>query len=868
MRLTWPLVGRAKEMRLVEAAMSDPATSGVVICGASGVGKSRVAREALDAVASRGGEVRWVVGTSCGRGIPLGALASWAGLAGGDVLHLVSEVIESLTEASSTAPVVVGVDDPHLLDDLTMFVLQQIVQRGVGKILLTERNDELIPVGVQELWKFGQFDRIDLGALSIEDTTALLSETLDGPIEPDTACSLWKLTGGNTLYLRHIVEQAVADERLHQRSGYWQWADEPVVPPGLVELIESRIGDLPRGVGEVIDALAVGEPIELAALQRITSQEAVEEADLRGLIRLDDVNDRVEVWVAHPLYGEVRRKTAAPTRLRRLRGELAAELAAAGDSDDVRVMVRRGALSLDSDVEPDAELYVGAARGAIALGDLALADRLARAATRGGGGAEATFIRAHALSWLGRGQEAEEVLAEVPVDSLTEEEHARSTYLRASNLLWALAEPDRAEEVIEEGPASTSIDAVRGVYLFAVDKPAESLEALEGLTLEELPPIVGAETAWALATIYADAGRTADAVAVAKAGYEIAVRCSDMPHMRFNIADSHVTALVLAGRIEEALEVAEWARGQAADLPGTAHLLGPAIAGRAALGQGRLVEACELLERAEGALTATGHAQGWGYRYGIPRATALAMRGRWREAATALDELETVKRPFRKLEYEKSIARAWVAAEQGAVSEAIALLRSAAEKAGANGRFAVEVMCRQTTTQLGDRSCEPRLRELEGTVEGPRVGVAARFAAAMHEDNGGELAAVSQAFEEMGDRVAAVDAAGQAAIAYRRQDRRGSALNCAARTEALAAECGADTPTLRQAREPLPLTDREREIVLLLGQGLSNKDVAARLTVSVRTVEGHIYKAMAKTGTTSREELAALLTQRQSAAGE
>jgi hypothetical protein len=50
----------------------------------------------------------------------------------------------------------------------------------------------------------------------------------------------------------------------------------------LVELIESRIGDLPRGVGEVVDALAVGEPIELAALQRITSQEAVEEADLRG----------------------------------------------------------------------------------------------------------------------------------------------------------------------------------------------------------------------------------------------------------------------------------------------------------------------------------------------------------------------------------------------------------------------------------------------------------------------------------------------------------------------------------------------------------------------------------------------------------
>ena len=84
-------------------------------------------------------------------------------------------------------------------------------------------------------------------------------------------------------------------------------------------------------------------------------------------------------------------------------------------------------------------------------------------------------------------------------------------------------------------------------------------------------------------------------------------------------------------------------------------------------------------------------------------------------------------------------------------------------------------------------------------------------------------------------------------------------LGCSARAEALASECGADTPALRQAREPLPLTDREREIVVLLGQGLSNRDVAERLFLSVRTVEGHIYKAMAKTDTASRAELAALL---------
>ena len=46
---------------------------------------------------------------------------------------------------------------------------------------------------------------------------------------------------------------------------------------------------------------------------------------------------------------------------------------------------------------------------------------------------------------------------------------------------------------------------------------------------------------------------------------------------------------------------------------------------------------------------------------------------------------------------------------------------------------------------------------------------------------------------------------------------------------------------------------------MLIGEGLSNRAVAERLTVSVRTVESHIYRAMAKTGTTSRDELAALI---------
>jgi two-component system, NarL family, response regulator DevR len=51
------------------------------------------------------------------------------------------------------------------------------------------------------------------------------------------------------------------------------------------------------------------------------------------------------------------------------------------------------------------------------------------------------------------------------------------------------------------------------------------------------------------------------------------------------------------------------------------------------------------------------------------------------------------------------------------------------------------------------------------------------------------------------------------------------------------------------------LTVRERQIVALVGEGLSNKSIAAHLGVSVRTVEGHMNHIFAKLGLEARTEL-------------
>ena len=66
-------------------------------------------------------------------------------------------------------------------------------------------------------------------------------------------------------------------------------------------------------------------------------------------------------------------------------------------------------------------------------------------------------------------------------------------------------------------------------------------------------------------------------------------------------------------------------------------------------------------------------------------------------------------------------------------------------------------------------------------------------------------------------------------------------------------------PALALALRPLPLTAREREIVELAARGHANKDIAQRLTVSVRTVEGHLYRATRKLGVSERAALADVL---------
>ena len=59
-----------------------------------------------------------------------------------------------------------------------------------------------------------------------------------------------------------------------------------------------------------------------------------------------------------------------------------------------------------------------------------------------------------------------------------------------------------------------------------------------------------------------------------------------------------------------------------------------------------------------------------------------------------------------------------------------------------------------------------------------------------------------------------------------------------------------------RAVQPHGLTEREAQVARLVAEGLTNKAIAARLQLSVRTVESHVRHALAKVGQENRTQLA------------
>ncbi|MEV6647941.1 helix-turn-helix transcriptional regulator [Amycolatopsis sp. NPDC051371] len=152
-----------------------------------------------------------------------------------------------------------------------------------------------------------------------------------------------------------------------------------------------------------------------------------------------------------------------------------------------------------------------------------------------------------------------------------------------------------------------------------------------------------------------------------------------------------------------------------------------------------------------------------------------------------------------------------------------------------------------------------RLHQLASKVDGELAPVFAAHAGAAAAGDGARLVAASEDLENLGFTLVASEAASQACHAYRSAGRGHQARAANARAWELAPRCqGARTPTLAAIAAP-GLIAREREVAALAAEGRTSRQIAERLTMSVRTVDNHLRPVYAKLGISGRTALAACL---------
>lgn len=859
--LPWRDAPRTSVWARIDAALSSPGHRGLALVGAAGVGKTALARRLAErhSTGDRRSVLRWIGATASAADIPFGALSHLLELAPvAESATLLRAARMSLCQDVDERRMLVVVDDAQHLDELSATLLHQLMIHSQVRLVLTMRDDIEAPAAITALWKDQLVTRLDIEALSREETVELIESVLGGPLVSSTADRLFEISGGNPLFARHLVEEAVRTGALRSAQGVWQLHGTATLSVPLATLIGRQLDLLPPDARRVLQYLAIDEPLALRDLAELVGADAVEQAESAGAVTISVRGPDTVVLSGHPLYAECVRSELGVLSRRRISAELVAQIAAR-DPDHVSDRLRLAQLSLETDTPlGSAELLV-AAWEAMRLGDLQLTETLARGALDGKESLYARLPLAHSLAWQGRGAEADEVLDAIEIDTLSETDLVAWVLPKAANQFWMRGESERARELLAQirtrvvNPSSRDVlDALAATFALnageIVDARRDAERVLASDTADDLA------VAWAAATAAlanARMGCCEPVPALAERGLAM------LPPglLRFTIGLGQTTAALANGDVDGAEAFAR----QCLDFAGIRQpgraiadiLLATVLAAR-----GALTEASALLVPSAVALAGTGYS--WGPLALMVQARLLGQRGDHAQAAEVLARAEAGY-GMRSAMYapELELARAWTHAARRDLPAAVAAARRAVEVAERAGQYGVAPLAVLDSVRLGDRGVVPAAERVAARLGTAMSALIARYARALGDGDPVALEEVASEFATAGRLAAAADAAAQAAVRHGAAGAGAAQLRARGCAAKWAAACDSPaTPALEQALAPLPLTERERNIAVLVADGLSNKVIAEQLCVSVRTVEGHVYRACTKLGVADRMGLA------------
>jgi class 3 adenylate cyclase/DNA-binding NarL/FixJ family response regulator len=951
-----PFVGRAAELARLRRVL-DSLTVGrgaaVVIRGEAGIGKTRLAGEALDYAQSRGWRV--LVGRASPFGAGLGLepiIEAFGGVLRGldrpaldalvaDLPHLArlfegtgltppaplgdmalertllfQSVARLLERLARGTPLVLLIDDIQWADPASLELLHQLardIDRHPAALVFTYRSDEPDQTDrlrrlLVSLRRLRGLEEIELARLDAPAVEMLVREFL-GTRAPSGLLDILVRAAGTPLFVGAFLRGLLERGQLRRSSSGWELSGEEIaVPTAIRDLVLERLDVLQPAARGVVDLVSLSGGAashdvlsEAAELPPELLSGVVDQLMTAGLLAEELESDQLTYRLTHPLFYEVA-ADALPTMKRR-RGHATLAMAVERVRPTDLEGLGRHYLAAGPVLDPTRSLEVltNAGRRASRRGAQAEASRLLDAAVVLARQADReqlpTLLERLAQARHGAGQTDTAVASWCEALELQQPAGDAAALARVRRAL-GMAEFDRGRLV----EAREHLDAAAGL-LTGLGATAELADVhtarvtvlhrlgwrdellavaddIDGVAARLQSPRVRAQADYVRACALVDTGHPHDALRRGLRGLRSAEHAGD-DALTYRLHTACCDASIALGDHARVLEHSEVARRLTGVL-GVGVLAGGAALCRpfSAIFSGEWDEA-RAYSDADVEVARRSDNERLTVSVLVVRVWLLALRGDLPEAEDLLSELKQRFPPslyadLRGFGLVRTV-EARVALEQEQPDRAAAVLGELDQLSGdAVGRLMVSLA--EVRARSGDLEAALQAARALSTVSSPFAVAEAAYAEgiaylASDPRKAAEVLATSAAgFEQLAmpfhtarsrleraaalvsiDPAEATTEAGRARTVFEQL----GAKRYAARAKTVLSRLGVRVQPARALnRRSGPLSRREIEVAALVAEGLTNAEIAERLTVSVRTVTSHLDHIYTRLGIGSRAALA------------